>query len=92
MGGAARTTAPPHALSWRKNRPLQCAREFHQVRLLWRGQLGAEDQIEELDRVVQRQQVLIVQEGRVLLDGTQPEDDRGLPSSSSAPPLSTVTR
>jgi len=52
---------------------LQCAQERHQILLLLRGQLVAEHQVEELDCVVQRQQTLVMQVGRVVLDAAQRE-------------------
>src|SRR5712692_6753803 len=50
---------------------LEGAQERHQILLLLRLQFRAEDQVEELDRILQRQQTLVVQVGRVVLDAAQ---------------------
>ena len=44
------------------------AKELNQIPLLLAGQLGAEHQIEELDRIIERQQAPVVQIGRRILD------------------------
>ena len=53
--------------------PLEGAQECHQILLLLRGQFVAEHQVEELDCVVQREQTLVMQIGRVVLDAAQRE-------------------
>src|SRR5882724_8740053 len=50
---------------------LKSAQECHQILLLLRRQFRAEYQVEELDRVLQRQQTLVVHIGRVILDPAQ---------------------
>jgi hypothetical protein len=51
-----------------------------QFQLLLRRQLGAEDQVEELDRVLQSQKPLVVQIGRVVLGAAQRKGfDRSVP-------------
>src|ERR1700680_2696610 len=51
-----------------------------QFLLLLRRQLGAEDQVEELDRVLQSQKPLVVQIGRVVLGAAQRKGfDRSVP-------------
>src|SRR5260370_8529780 len=53
-------------------------KERNQIPLLLAGQLGTEHQIEELDRIIERQQAPVVQIGRRILDAAQRE---GLDSS-----------
>src|SRR6266446_9256973 len=51
-----------------RTRPVsQCSQECHQILLFLRRKFRAEDQVEELDRVLQRQQTLVVHIGRVIL-------------------------
>src|SRR5260370_1938229 len=57
------------------------AKELNQIALLLAGQLGAEHQIEELDRIIERQQAPVVQVGRCILDAAQRE---GLDGSVAA--------
>jgi hypothetical protein len=52
---------------------LKGAHERHQVLLLLCGQLVAQDQVEEFDGIIQRQQPLIMQVGRIVLDPAQRE-------------------
>src|ERR1700730_11146649 len=47
--------------------------EGHEVRLLGRGQLGAQGQVEELHRVVEGQEPAVVQIGRRVLDAAKRE-------------------
>src|SRR5260370_10108358 len=77
----------PSRLSWRWRRPRnyvrggdleaprrsERAKELNQIALLLAGQLGAEHQIEELDRIIERQQTPVVQIGRRILDAAQRE-------------------
>src|ERR1700674_7437 len=49
------------------------AKERDQVALLLAGQFGAEHQIEELNRIIERQQASVVQVGRRILDTAQRE-------------------
>src|ERR1700676_3378439 len=49
------------------------AKERDQVALLLAGQFGAEHQIEELNRIIERQQAPVVQVGRRILDAAQRE-------------------
>src|SRR6266481_6822010 len=49
------------------------AKELNQISLLLAGQFGAEHQIEELDRIIERQQAPVVQIGRRILDAAQRE-------------------
>src|SRR6202040_368922 len=49
------------------------AKELNQIPLLLAGQLGAEHQIEELDRIIERQQAPVVEIGRRILDAAQRE-------------------
>src|ERR1700720_429173 len=57
------------------------AKELNQIPLLLAGQLGAEHQIEELDRIIERQQAPVMQIGRRILDAAQRE---GLDGSVAA--------
>ena len=66
-----------------EGRTLKGAQERHQVLLLLCGQLVAQDQIEEFDGIVQRQQTLVMQVGRVVLDPAQGE---GLDAARRRPP------
>src|SRR5207245_9977216 len=50
---------------------LERAQERDQILLFLRRKFRAEDQVEELDRVLQRQQTLVVHIGRVILDAAQ---------------------
>src|SRR3982075_1732467 len=75
-GASIRPTSSPKRSSWRGlTGPLdwasESAQEGHQILLLLRRQLCAEDQVEELDGVFQRQKTLIVQVGRVVLGAAQ---------------------
>src|SRR5260221_8735993 len=75
-GTSIRPTSSPKRSSWRGlTGPLdwasESAQEGHQILLLLRRQLCAEDQVEELDGVFQRQKTLIVQVGRVVLGAAQ---------------------
>src|SRR6266478_5128446 len=55
-----------------RTRPVsQCSQECHQILLFLRRKFRAEDQVEELDRILQRQQTLVVHIGRVILDPAQ---------------------
>src|ERR1700724_1644418 len=47
------------------------AKERDQIALLLGGQFGAEHQIEELDRIIERQQAPVMQKGRRILDTAQ---------------------
>src|SRR5216683_1072716 len=59
---------------------LEGAQECHQILLFLRRKFRAEDQVEELDRVLQRQQTLVVHIGRVVLGAAQREGfDRTVP-------------
>src|ERR1700692_1797705 len=49
------------------------AKERDQIALLLGGQFGAEHQIEELDRIIERQQAPVVHVGRRILDAAQRE-------------------
>jgi hypothetical protein len=49
------------------------AKERDQIALLLAGQFRAEHQIEELDRIIERQQAPVVQVGRLILDAAQRE-------------------
>jgi hypothetical protein len=51
----------------------QRAQEGDQILLLRRGQLVGEDEVEELDRVLERQQAAVVQIGRRVLHAAQRE-------------------
>src|SRR6202158_5182660 len=51
--------------------PSKGAKEREQIALLLAGQFRAEHQIEELDRIVERQQAPVVQVGRRILDAAQ---------------------
>ena len=51
-----------------KSPRLQRAQKCNQILFPLRRQLGAEDQIEELDRVLQRQKTLVMHIGRVGFD------------------------
>src|SRR5258706_15910438 len=49
------------------------AKERDQIALLLAGQFRAEHQIEELNRIIERQQAPVVQVGRLILDAAQRE-------------------
>src|SRR3981189_1054465 len=49
------------------------AQEGHQILLLRRGQLVGEDEVEELDRVLEREEPTIVEIWRRVLDAAQRE-------------------
>src|SRR5258708_5898526 len=49
------------------------AKERDQIALLLTGQFRAEHQIEELNRIIERQQTPVVQVGRLILDAAQRE-------------------
>src|SRR5947207_5174430 len=51
----------------------ESAQEGHQVLLLRRGQLVGEDEVEELDRILEREEPTIVEIGRRVLDPAQRE-------------------
>src|ERR1700675_2646281 len=53
------------------------AKERDQIALLLGGQFRAEHQIEELDRIIERQQATVVQVGRRILDPAQREGLHG---------------
>jgi hypothetical protein len=71
----------------------QDAQVRHQVLLLLRGQLGAEHEVEELDRVLQREQAPVVQIRRRVLDAAQREglEDALLYASRRSPPRGSRT-
>src|SRR5215472_8544907 len=70
---------PPAAAGQRVS-GLEGTQKGHQILLLLRRQLGAEDQVEELDRVFQCQKTLVVHVGRVVLGAAQSEGfDRPVP-------------
>src|SRR5260370_28307416 len=50
---------------------LEDTQKRHQILFLLRRELGAEDQVEELDRVLQRQKTLVMEIGRVVLHTAQ---------------------
>src|SRR5260370_35780371 len=49
------------------------AKDFNQIALLLAGQLGAEHQIEEVDRIVERQQAPVIRIVHRILDTAQRE-------------------
>src|SRR5690242_16255952 len=54
-------------------RPSQLSKERYQVRLLLLAELQSLDQVEELDRVLQRQAAAVVEVRRAVLDAPQRE-------------------
>src|SRR5688572_2114394 len=64
---------PPSTERACERRELQGLEEGHEVLLLRLGQLRLQDQVEERDRVVEREQAPVVQVGRRLLDAAQGE-------------------
>src|SRR5262249_17870031 len=65
-GASAALTAACTGLS-----PSQYAHEGHQIALLLRGELEFQDQIEEFDRIFQRQTPAVMKVRRTLLDTAQ---------------------
>src|SRR6266404_2900066 len=63
--------SPSRGLALQLDWASESAQKRHQILLLLRRQLRAEDQVEELDGVFQRQKTLIVQVGRVVLGAAQ---------------------
>src|SRR5216683_1892281 len=61
----------PGSMRMNKGATLKGPQERHQILLLLRRQLCAEDQVEELDGVFQRQKTLVMQVGRVVLGAAQ---------------------
>ena len=49
------------------------AEELNQIVLLFAGQFGAEHQVKELDRIIERQQAPIMEVRRRILDAAQRE-------------------
>src|ERR1700737_191245 len=63
--------SPPNAERSTQVFTLKHPQKRDQLLFLLRRQLGAEDQVEELDRVLQRQKTLVVHVGRVVLHAAQ---------------------
>jgi hypothetical protein len=75
----------PHARLSPSVHHLQGGHKGHQVFLLWLAELQLQHQVKELDRIVERQQAVIVQVRRGIFDATQGEGLDGPIGTDHAP-------